>query len=409
MKKRMLTVLLAVLLGTALILPAEAASGSPQALLKTITYYGDPAQCQMTAAQAKAFSQVIQRKIASMNEERTRLDWVGDGTMRYYAALFDTGNGIPALFFGGGLVINDLDEWDDSGCFWGGFGTFGIWQYRNGQAVELEEEIDNYGNMLAIYDSYVFAGGPLGSDGSAYNGRVYPFKNGKISTQPSTTAQWRHISDDFAAPRVFQIDGSPATEAQFDAWKAKWDTTGLAGHEVGGGVEGLIWGCCPAEYMTITLNNYANAVQPTAYASTQLVEVDGIPMQFQAYALKDANGNDTNYVKLRDVAEVLNGTEAQFQVGWDGAVNLTTNMAYTPDGSEFSTPFSGNRPYEKAAAPTKVNGQIVSCAAILLKDDAGNGYTYYKLRDLGQLLGFNVGWSAERGIYIETDRPYSGT
>ncbi len=26
----------------------------------------------------------------------------------------------------------------------------------------------------------------------------------------------------------------------------------------------------------------------------------------------------------------------------------------------------------------------------------------YKLRDLGQALGFNVGWSAEKGVYIET-------
>ena len=28
--------------------------------------------------------------------------------------------------------------------------------------------------------------------------------------------------------------------------------------------------------------------------------------------------------------------------------------------------------------------------------------TYYKLRDLGQALGFHVGWSAEQGVYIET-------
>ena len=60
----------------------------------------------------------------------------------------------------------------------------------------------------------------------------------------------------------------------------------------------------------------------TAYASTQTILVDGTSVVFQAYALKDANGNDTNYVKLRDVAQVLNGTAAQFEVGWNGAVNL---------------------------------------------------------------------------------------
>lgn len=40
--------------------------------------------------------------------------------------------------------------------------------------------------------------------------------------------------------------------------------------------------------------------------------------------------------------------------------------------------------------------------AILLTDDAGSGYTYFKLRDLGEALGFTVDWSAEKGIFIET-------
>ena len=50
------------------------------------------------------------------------------------------------------------------------------------------------------------------------------------------------------------------------------------------------------------------AGEGTAYASTQTVLVDGSAVIFQAYALKDAYGNDTNYVKLRDVAQILNGT-----------------------------------------------------------------------------------------------------
>lgn len=139
-----------------------------------------------------------------------------------------------------------------------------------------------------------------------------------------------------------------------------------------------------------------------AYASTQLVEVDGKPVKFQAYALKDEHGNDTNYVKLRDVAHVLNGTPAQFQVGWDGAVNITPGQAYTDNGSEMSTPFTGNRAYISAAAPTNINGSAVPLSTIVLTDDNGNGYTYYKLRDLGTALGFLVDWSAKRGIYIET-------
>ena len=56
-------------------------------------------------------------------------------------------------------------------------------------------------------------------------------------------------------------------------------------------------------------------------------------MEFQAYALRDADGNDTNYVKLRDIAFALNGTEAQFEVGYDGIISVTTKTAYTAAGT----------------------------------------------------------------------------
>ena len=98
----------------------------------------------------------------------------------------------------------------------------------------------------------------------------------------------------------------------------------------------------------------------TAYASTQMVLVYGAAVEFQAYALRDENGFNTNYVKLRDVAFVLNGTPAQFAVGWKsetGWVSVTTGTAYTPDGSELSTPFEGDRPYTPVAGTTLVDQQ----------------------------------------------------
>lgn len=144
----------------------------------------------------------------------------------------------------------------------------------------------------------------------------------------------------------------------------------------------------------------------TAHASTQSVNVDGKSMEFQCDALKDAGGNLTNYIKLRNLAMLLNGTAAQFQVGWDGSVTITTKTAYTANGTELETPYSGDRTCEETSAATKVNSNAVQFSAFVLKDDTGGGYTYYQLRDLGKALGFNVGWSAEKGVFIETDKPY---
>jgi hypothetical protein len=66
----------------------------------------------------------------------------------------------------------------------------------------------------------------------------------------------------------------------------------------------------------------------------------------------------------------------------------------------MSVPFSGDRAYQLSPTPTKVDGKIASLEALVLTDDSGNGYTYYKLRDLGTALGFTVDWSADDGIMI---------
>ena len=148
-----------------------------------------------------------------------------------------------------------------------------------------------------------------------------------------------------------------------------------------------------------------------AKASTQTVTVDGKAVEFQMYALVDANGNGTNYIKLRDMAQVLNGTKAQFSVGYDNAsksISVTTGQAYTSTGAEMTTPFSGDRAYTGGLQSIQLNGRGVGMIAITLVDDAGGGYNYFKLRDLGAALGFNVGYSQEQGVFIESDKPYAG-
>lgn len=157
-------------------------------------------------------------------------------------------------------------------------------------------------------------------------------------------------------------------------------------------------------------NPDTGSTQGLAYASTQTVEVDGRKVEFQMYALMDASGNGTNYIKLRDMAQVLNGTKAQFSVGYDNAsksISAATGEAYTPTGTEMTTPFSGNRMFTGKDQTILVDGKQTSMFVITLLDDQGGGYNYFKLRDLGKALGFNVGWTSQRGVFLETDKPYA--
>jgi len=147
--------------------------------------------------------------------------------------------------------------------------------------------------------------------------------------------------------------------------------------------------------------------QSMAKAGDQNIEIGGKPVAFQTYMLADANGNGTNYVKLRDIAHVLNGTAAQFSVGYDrqnASISATTGTAYKDTGTEMDTPFAGaDKEYVQSQLTIVVNGTPVQLDAITLMDANGGGYNYFKLRDLGSALGFKVGYSRDRGVYVETE------
>ena len=146
----------------------------------------------------------------------------------------------------------------------------------------------------------------------------------------------------------------------------------------------------------------------TALAATQAVLVDGTPYTFYAYALYEENVGLTNYVKLRDVAILLSGTGAQFQVDWkEGAILLTSGEDYTAVGGELEEIFVGDQPYVAGASQVLLDGEPLQLEAITLVDARGGNHTYFKLRDLGRALNFNVGWSAQKGVYLESGKPYT--
>ena len=139
----------------------------------------------------------------------------------------------------------------------------------------------------------------------------------------------------------------------------------------------------------------------TASPTNDKLEVNGAAADPTVYKI-----NGSNYFKIRDVAALLNGTEKQFAVGYDGeknAVTATTGQGYAKQSGDLAGAAKGGD--QSAAASNDaiyVNGEKITAEVYKI-----NGSNYFKLRDLGKALDFYVGWSAERGMYIETDKPYS--
>ena len=132
------------------------------------------------------------------------------------------------------------------------------------------------------------------------------------------------------------------------------------------------------------------------------VTLDGNPISLEAYEI---GGN--NYVKLRDIAMLLNGTDKQFAVGYDSktkAISLRTNESYTPIGGERKAPGSQT----KLAAPTTSVVLLDGKALDLTAYEIG-GNNFFKLRDLGQALDFGVKWnSGASTVEITSRRGYDG-
>ena len=139
---------------------------------------------------------------------------------------------------------------------------------------------------------------------------------------------------------------------------------------------------------------------PTAIPTSSAVLVNGKNIAFDAYSI-----NDNNYFKLRDLAYALNGTEKQFEVGYDGEKNVITitgGYLYTSVGGEMKSKGSG----EKAPILTKskilLDGNEMNFTAYNI-----DGNNYFKLRDIGQALDFYVGWDeANNTIVIDTSKGY---
>ena len=140
------------------------------------------------------------------------------------------------------------------------------------------------------------------------------------------------------------------------------------------------------------------ATETLATPTNSKVTIDGVEVKFDAYNI---NGN--NYFKLRDIAYSLADTEKRFSVNWvaqNNSANLIMGEKYVPVGGEMNP---GSGVHKNAAVSNTnimVNGETVSAAAYMIDNS-----NYFKLRDLGTILGFGVDWDEQNQTVVISSVP----
>ncbi len=153
----------------------------------------------------------------------------------------------------------------------------------------------------------------------------------------------------------------------------------------------------------LTLEEYLGDVQTEASDGRQTaigrsnnsIDIDGKYSQVASYNI---GGN--NYFRLRDLATILSGTDAEFDVGYDDVERLITIKSETPlSGTPSLIQLNSNDIAVPNDMTVMVDDLYVAPTAYNI-----NGFTYFKLRDLGQILGFGVAWDeASKSMVITTE------
>ena len=117
-------------------------------------------------------------------------------------------------------------------------------------------------------------------------------------------------------------------------------------------------------------------ISTSAEPSNTSFVMNGQPVSVAAaYSL-----NNTNYLQLRAIAAMLNGTEAQFDIGWDGQYAvIEPGKPYS--GSVVAGNLQTTLNVRKSDTKFKLNGEVFSFEDARLIDGDTN---YIQLREFAQ-------------------------
>ena len=100
--------------------------------------------------------------------------------------------------------------------------------------------------------------------------------------------------------------------------------------------------------------------------------------------------NGFNYYRLRDLAYILKDTRAQFEVGYDKEkkmIVIETKTLYTGDKID---PAKLGESLSVVDIPISIDKNLTHLEVVNV-----GGYNYFRLRDLGTLVGFEVNYNSE--------------
>ncbi|MBQ9411720.1 MAG: hypothetical protein IJU29_01320 [Oscillospiraceae bacterium] len=126
---------------------------------------------------------------------------------------------------------------------------------------------------------------------------------------------------------------------------------------------------------------------PCVCASPQSLTVDGVRREAEKY-----NIGGSNYFRLRDLAYLMRDTAARFDVSFDpetDTVSIRTGTAYA-DGPAEAREADFSETCVKSAQSVEIDGVPVALTAYNL-----GGSDFFRLRELGELLGFGVDFAPE--------------
>ncbi|WP_294985385.1 hypothetical protein [uncultured Fenollaria sp.] len=149
--------------------------------------------------------------------------------------------------------------------------------------------------------------------------------------------------------------------------------------------------------VTLIPTAFAESKTVDAVKNTKKVTLDGEEVMVGAY---DVEGY--NYLKLRDVAAILNGKKCQFDVGYDKPTKLISiELAKAYEKVEGDLAEIKD---EKAKAIIRVIKILVNGEEKEVKTALINENNYMQLRDLGSLVGLDVKYdAANKVIMLKSD------